>query len=215
MPEAAERISDTAFMTRHADADTRRAQIADALMSTVAERGLARTALADVAATAGVSVGLVQRYFRTKGDLLGFGVEWIYDRARERVREVEITLPVRAVVVRMMETFLPLDDEREMELKVWLNFLQASLTDPGMAATHQAAARDLRDGLVEALSGAQRAGELADDIDVAAEATALIAFVDGLSLHHAVTGEGYAADDLRAALVRYVDRLFDGGAAAR
>jgi AcrR family transcriptional regulator len=202
-------------MTRHADADTRRAQIADALMSTVAERGLARTALADVAATAGVSVGLVQRYFRTKGDLLRFGVEWIYGQVRERVRQVEITLPVRGIVVRIMETFLPLDDEREKELKVWLSFLQASLTDPEMAAIHKAASRDLHDGLVEALSGAQRAGELADGIDVAGEAAALIAFVDGLSLHHVVTGAGYAADELRTALVRYVDRLFDGEAASR
>ncbi|MFH8371148.1 TetR/AcrR family transcriptional regulator [Streptomyces sp. NPDC018031] len=202
-------------MTRHADADTRRAQIADALLSTVAERGLARTALADVAATAGVSVGLVQRYFRTKGDLLRFGVEWIYGRARERVRQVEITPPVRGIVVRIMETFLPLDDEREKELKVWLSFLHASLTDPEMAATHKAATRDLNDGLVEALSGAQRAAELADDIDVAREAAALIAFVDGLSLHHVATGEGYDADELRAALVRYVDRLFDGEVASR
>jgi len=206
-------MSKTACMTRHADADTRRAQIADALLSTVAERGLARTALADVAATAGVSVGLVQRYFRTKGDLLRFGVEWIYSRVRERVQQVEITPPVRGIVVRIMETFLPLDEERERELKVWLSFLQASLTDPEMAAIHKAATRDLNDGIVEALSGAQRAGELADGLDIAVEAAALVAFVDGLSLHHIATGTGYDADQLRAALVRYVDRLFEHGAA--
>lgn len=199
-------------MTHHADADTRRTQVAEALMATVAERGLARTTLADVASTAGVSVGLVQRYFRTKDDLLRFGVEWIYGRARERVRAVEIAPPVRGVVVRIMETFLPLDEERAAELKVWLSFVQASLTDPAMAATHKAATRDLVGGIADALRAARRRNEIPDGVDAAAEAAALVAYVDGLSLHHAATGEGYGAEDTRAALVRYVDRLFgDGG----
>lgn len=180
-------------------------------MATVAERGLARTTLADVATTAGVSVGLVQRYFRTKDDLLRFGVDWVYGRARERVRQVDLAPPVRGIVVRIMETFLPLDDERARELRVWLSFLQASLTDPEMAATHKAATRELVDGIAVAFQGARRRGELPAGFDVATEATALVAFVDGLSLHHAATGEGYGPQELRAALVRYVDRLFEDG----
>ncbi|MFI0481500.1 TetR/AcrR family transcriptional regulator [Actinomadura sp. 9N215] len=195
-------------MTRHVDAGARRTQVAEALMSTVAERGLARTTLADVAAAAGVSVGLVQRYFRTKDDLLRFGVEWIYGRARERVRQVDVTPPVRGIVVRIMETFLPLDEERSRELRVWLSFLQASLTDPDMAATHKAATRELVDGIAEALRAARRRDELPAGTDVAAEAAALVAFVDGLSLHHAATHEGYGPHELRTALTRYVDRLF-------
>ncbi|MFF5208240.1 TetR/AcrR family transcriptional regulator [Streptosporangium sp. NPDC000396] len=201
-------------MTRHAEPDVRRTQIAEALLSTVAERGLARTTLADVAQVAGTSVGLVQRYFRTKDELLRFGVEYVYQRAEERVREVPIVPPIREVVVRLLETVLPLDAEREKELRVWLAFIQASLTDSKMAAIHKAATHGLIDGVQEALEGAQRAGDLAPEADAAAEAMALVAFVDGLSLHHAATGKGYGAAEIRAALGTYVDRLFGGGAAA-
>jgi hypothetical protein len=56
----------------------------------------------------------------------------------------------------------------------------------------------------EAFEGAQRAGEL--DVDVRAEAAALVAFVDGLCLHHAATTSFDAASS-RAALRAYVDRL--------
>jgi TetR/AcrR family transcriptional regulator, transcriptional repressor of bet genes len=186
--------------------------VAEALLSTVAERGLTRTTLADVAESAGVSVGLVQRYFRSKDELLRFGVEYVYKRAEERVRRLEITPPVKGIVVRLMETFLPLDCERERELRVWLSLIQASLVDEEMAAIHLAATTRMVDGVRQALDGARRAGELAPGIDTAAEAAALVAFVDGLSLHHAATRTGYASESIRRALVVYVDRLFRQGA---
>ncbi|MEU4572654.1 TetR/AcrR family transcriptional regulator [Nonomuraea sp. ATR24] len=195
-------------MTRHADADTRRSQITHALMRTLAERGLARTTLADVAAAAEVSVGLVQRYFRSKDELLLFGIEHVYRRVGERVRQVQVTTPVRGFVMRLMETFLPLDPERERELRVWLTFLQATLTDDKMAAVHRAATADLLDGLADALAGAQRAGELDPALDPRVEAASLVAFVDGLCLHHAATGTGYDAAGIRAALAAYLGRLF-------
>lgn len=110
-----------------------------------------------------------------------------------------------------METFLPLDPERRQELKVWLAFIQASLTDLEMAATHRAATARMVDGVGEALQAGQRAGELAGELDVAAEAAALVAFMDGLCLHHAATGTGFDATSMRTALETYVDRLFGIG----
>jgi TetR/AcrR family transcriptional regulator, transcriptional repressor of bet genes len=75
-------------MARTADHEQRRRQVAEALMAVVGERGLARTTLADVADHAGVSIGLVQRYFRSKAQLLRFGVEHMYHRAEQRLQEV-------------------------------------------------------------------------------------------------------------------------------
>ncbi|OLT28372.1 TetR family transcriptional regulator [Actinomadura sp. CNU-125] len=195
-------------MTQHADADTRRAQVASALVAVVAERGLARTTLADVARTAGVSVGLVQRYFRTKDELLTFGIEYVYRRTEERVEAVPVEPPIREFVVRLMETSLPLTPERHAEARVWLAFVQTSLTEPAMAAVHRDATGRLIDGVRQALEGARRAGELGAGVDAAAEAAALVAFADGLCLHHAATGDGFEASGIAAALRLYVDRLF-------
>ncbi|MFF0740354.1 TetR/AcrR family transcriptional regulator [Streptomyces sp. NPDC004111] len=196
-------------MTLHEDADTRRGQVASALMSVVADKGLARTTLADVARTAGVSVGLVQRYFRSKDELLRFGIAYVYRRSEERIAAIPVEAPVRKFVVRLMETSLPLTSERRAELRVWLSFVQASLTDADMAAIHRDATVRLLRGVDEALRGAQRAGELGADIDTEEEAAALVAFVDGLCLHHAATGDEFGASRIGAALATYVDRLFD------
>ncbi|GAP48861.1 transcriptional regulator, TetR family [Streptomyces azureus] len=178
-------------------------------MSVVADRGLARTTLADVARTAGVSVGLVQRYFRSKDELLRFGIEYVYRRAEERIDAIPVEPPIREFVLRLMETFLPLTDERGAELRVWMSFVQASLTDPDMAAIHRDATARLLRGVDEALRGAQRAGELAAGVDTEAEAAALVAFVDGLCLHHAATGNGFDASRIGTLLGAYVDRLFN------
>ncbi|GGV13586.1 hypothetical protein GCM10010182_37810 [Actinomadura cremea] len=177
-------------------------------MRVIAERGLARTTLADVARTAGVSVGLVQRYFRTKDELLTFGIEYVYRHTEERVEAIPVEPPIREFVVRLMETSLPLTPERQAEARVWLGFVQASLTDPEMAAIHRAATGRLIDGVRRALEGARRAGELGAGVDPGAEAPALVAFADGLCLHHAATGDGYGAPSIAAALRTYVDRLF-------
>jgi TetR/AcrR family transcriptional regulator, transcriptional repressor of bet genes len=198
-------------MARTADHDARRRQVAEALMRTVAARGLARTALVDVAAEAGVSVGLVQRYFRSKSDLICFGVEYLYERTEERIGEIELVPPVRTLVTRIMTTLLPLGAERRVELAVWLEFIAVALTDQRMSAIHKAATRRLVDGIVQALEGAQRRGELSPDVDARAEAAALVAFVDGLSLHHLATQEDFDGEALQRALTAYFNRLFDQG----
>ncbi|WP_245226206.1 TetR family transcriptional regulator C-terminal domain-containing protein [Streptomyces smyrnaeus] len=108
-----------------------------------------------------------------------------------------------------METSLPLTAERRAELRVWLGFVQASLTDADMAASHRDATVRFLLGVEEALCGAQRARELAADVGTEAEAAALVAFVDGRCLHHAATGDGFDASRISAAMNAYVDRPFD------
>ncbi|MFY7064489.1 TetR/AcrR family transcriptional regulator [Nocardiopsis changdeensis] len=197
-------------MARTADHEQRRRQVAEALMAVVGERGLARTTLADVADHAGVSVGLVQRYFRSKAQLLRFGVEHMYHRAEQRLQEVSDgpVSSVRDWLDRATETLLPLDDERVRELTVWLEFLPAALADPEMLRMHRETTRTLADALIEALEIAVREGELPADRDPRAEAVALIACVDGLTLHHIVTAEPFTAEAIRTALTTHLDRLF-------
>ncbi|MFL1377558.1 MULTISPECIES: TetR/AcrR family transcriptional regulator [unclassified Nocardiopsis] len=199
-------------MARTADHEQRRRQVAEALMAVVGERGLARTTLADVADHAGVSIGLVQRYFRSKAQLLRFGVEHMYHRAEQRLQEIstgpEPVASVRDWLDRATETLLPLDDERVRELTVWLEFLPAALADPEMLRMHRDATLALADALTEALEIAVREGELPADRDPRAEAVALIACVDGLTLHHLVTAEPFTAEAVRAALTTHLDRLF-------
>lgn len=197
-------------MSKHRTSEERREQVGDALMRTVAARGLERTTIRQVADAAGVSVGLVQRYFATKDDLLRFGIAHVYRRTQERVAAVPVRPPVRSLVQDVAEALLPLDDERERECRVWLAFVQAALNDPDQRVTHERAAVELVTGLSEALAGAQRAGELDASVDAGREAAALAAFLDGLTLNGVATPGAFGRDTLRSAVTGYLDRLFGG-----
>ncbi|GAA0989436.1 TetR/AcrR family transcriptional regulator [Nocardiopsis tropica] len=198
-------------MARTADHDERRRQVARALLRSVGRRGLARTTLADVADEAGVSVGLVQSYFRTKSQLLRFGVEYMYKQGEARLLALaagEGPATVREWVLRAAETLLPLDDERRLELTVWLEFLPATMADAEMSRLHRATTRQLVDAFEQAFGEGLRAGELPPGTGARAEAAALVAFVDGLTVHHLVTGGDFAEAPVLASLTTYVDRLF-------
>ncbi|MEE2049163.1 TetR/AcrR family transcriptional regulator [Nocardiopsis tropica] len=198
-------------MARTADHDERRRQVARALLRSVGRRGLARTTLADVADEAGVSVGLVQSYFRTKSQLLRFGVEYMYKQGEARLVALaagEGPATVREWVLLAAQTLLPLDDERRLELTVWLEFLPATLADAEMSRLHRATTRQLVDAFEQAFGEGLRAGELPSGTDARAEAAALVAFVDGLTVHHLVTGGDFAEAPVLASLTTYVDRLF-------
>lgn len=195
-------------MTEHADAEDRRYQVGEALMVVVADRGLTKTTLRHVADAAGVSVGLVQRYFATKEDLLKFGFDHLYRRTLDRVAAVPVQRPVRNVLTGIAEAVLPLTVERARESRVWLAFVQASVNDDDLAETHRQSSTELLDGLHQALEGAQRTGELATSADTAHEASAMMAFIDGLTLHGAASPATYSPSAQRALLHGYVDRLF-------
>ncbi|WP_193095624.1 TetR/AcrR family transcriptional regulator [Brevibacterium sp. FME17] len=201
-------------MTSHTDAETRRSQVADALMSTVAARGLDATTFRDVAEAAGVSVGLVQRHFRTRAELVQFGAEITMERTEKRLRNVTIDAPFRQSVFKAVESLLPLDQSRNEEFRVALAFFQASLHDSEMATIHAEGMTRLIDGLTNAFAAAQQAGELAPGHVPADEARGLIALIDGLSLHAVVTPGAFDPPAIRRMLHSQLDRVFtiDGSA---
>jgi TetR/AcrR family transcriptional repressor of bet genes len=57
----------------------RRAQILEATLRAISERGVERTRLADVARSANVSIGLIQHYFESRDDLLATAFDFFND----------------------------------------------------------------------------------------------------------------------------------------
>ena len=195
-------------MPRTADHDERKRQVAEALLRTVSRKGLAKTTLVDVADELGASVGLVQRYFRSKSALLRFGIEHMYRRSEERFREVDLAPPLRDLLQRLALILLPLDEERRLELNVWLEFLPATITDPEMSDLHAYATGQVVSGFEQVLTAAGKAGELIEGLEPGPEARALYALVDGLTLHQLTSPDLFDDAGAEAMLRRHIDRLF-------
>ena len=172
------------------DRAERQREIGLAALDVFAERGFERAAMSEIAKAAGVSKGALYLYFESKEDLILQAVAaWIEQFLQETQREVPDHLPpeqrLRAVVHAMVEVFVP----NERSLKIAAAMFQLYVTNPKLWAQYQMAremfqgARKLvSDIILEGVStgefrpeAARQAGKIAIN---------LIAFLDGIALHH-------------------------------
>ncbi|RKT57943.1 TetR/AcrR family transcriptional regulator [Saccharothrix australiensis] len=145
-------------MPKPVDQDSRRRRIADAVCLLADERGLEGVNLRDVAARAAVSLGAVQRCFRTKEEMLKFALGEVGRRVLARVGDT----PADAVLA----VALP----ERAEAKVWLAFLAQAAVSPTLAPVLRANYADLHAMFVRLLGDPVRA-------------RAVLALADGLTAH--------------------------------
>ncbi|OLF17197.1 TetR/AcrR family transcriptional regulator [Actinophytocola xanthii] len=184
-------------MPRTADHDARRRQVADALLRVIVRGGLAEASLSAVAEEAGVSVGLIQRYFTTKAELLNFAFNHLLDRTYERLLAVRPVDDTTETTYLMLEALLPLDEERFTEAVVWVAFLADTLPSPTARKPHVSAMLRMHRALVSAGMST-------------VEAVMLTSVLDGLILDMVASPELVTPELARACLRRAVDQAFGG-----
>ncbi|MFI9185097.1 TetR/AcrR family transcriptional regulator [Streptomyces goshikiensis] len=183
-------------MPRQVDHAERRRRIADAVCELADERGLEGVTLRDVAARAEVSMGAVQRCFRTKEEMLVFALGHIGERIGARVRARLVRSPAQSAGTALghaaTEVAL-LREEHRAEARVWLAFVAQAAVSEVLARTVQANYAVLQESfarLIEeacadtgAAAGARADAGRAAPLDPRREARALLALADGLTTH--------------------------------
>lgn len=182
-------------MPKQVDHQARRAEIADAVCRLAARAGLDAVSLRHVAAEAGVSMGRVQHYFKTKDEMLLFAFRAIGERVERRMTAaIGDARPgsrefLRAFVLEM----LPLSPESRAEAPALAAFLARAVVEPRLV-------EPLREG-AETLTAF-----IAEQVGGLTEAVTLLALVDGLMLH-LLTGQ-VSEDAALAAVDAFLDRVF-------
>ena len=170
-------------MPKVVDHEERRAELREAVWRLASRDGLEAVTVRAVADEAGCSTGALVHYFADKEDLLLFAFRTIADRVMRRVAAAEesTTDPVELARAMLVEG-LPLDRERQAEVRVWFAFLGLALTRPALARDQRLTYRAWRRRVAERLAAAQEQGLLRPDVDPETEAAALVGLVDGLAV---------------------------------
>ncbi|NED99189.1 TetR/AcrR family transcriptional regulator [Phytoactinopolyspora halotolerans] len=176
-------------MPRVADHDARRRQIADAVIGLIAHSGFDAATVARVSREAGVSVGLVQHYFRSKDDLLLFAYRQVVTDINERVAGCladgeRARRTISAVVFASMMELLPLDHRRRGEYRVIRAFLGRSVDNPAMSAIAGETVRMIHAELATAVRNGKECGEVEPAVDESLAALRIAALVDGLAAQY-------------------------------
>lgn len=173
-------------MPRQVDHDDRRRRIAQAVCELIGRNGLEAATLREVAAQAEVSLGAVQRCFRTKEEMLVFAQEHVNQRVTERARARIAESPEPGSVATMLEqtltAMLAVDDEDLLDARVWMAFTAQSAVVPALAAVQRGHYAGLTELLVVLLRAGQENGQIRPEVDAESEADALITLADGLTV---------------------------------
>ncbi|MFJ5679222.1 TetR/AcrR family transcriptional regulator [Streptomyces sp. NPDC093097] len=167
-------------MPRQVDHESRRRQIADAVCQLADESGLEGVTLRDVAARAEVSMGAVQRCFRTKEEMLVFALTHIGERITTRVTAQLVASPAqsaRTTLGHAATEIALLREEQRAEARVWLAFVAQAAVTPRLAGILRASYAELQ-ALCSRLIG-EATGTAAPEH----AARALLALADGLTTH--------------------------------
>lgn len=185
------------------NSQNRRRGVGEAIHRIAAREGLEGVSVRVVAAEAGLSVGAVQREFRTKDELLRFALDFsiaeVADRfSRIRIGPESLTFAegMRAVLVDL----LPTDDRRRAQARIWAAFYARAAVDTGFAEVIADLDAQARVNLAAALGYAREQGELASGQNTEALAELLLVMIDGLWLTCARLPEGTPLDGPRAAI---------------
>lgn len=187
----------------------REAALTGAVLGIVAERGLDQVSVREVASAAGVSIGTVQHYFRTKDDMLAAAFNEVVRRIRTRMNSVCFGPSMRRNISAVLHELLPLDDERAVEVRIQLAFASRAATSPALAGIQRAVLTEINDALTEAFVAAAAGNATTEHCRLAAHVA--VAAADGLALHAVSSGGWISASQLAAALDLLLDALVPEG----
>ncbi|MFD9206250.1 TetR/AcrR family transcriptional regulator [Streptomyces sioyaensis] len=174
-------------MPKKVDHEARRQEISEALWRLASTRGLDGTSLRDVAAEAGISLGRLQHYFRSKDEMLLFALQQINRFAGERIRARIEALPEeptpREVLRACLSGMLPLDEKSRVGVLVGAAYFARAVYDEPLRAEAKDGIPQLRAFFAHQLRRAAERGELPPERATEDEAMLLISLVDGLSTY--------------------------------
>ncbi|MFF7231383.1 TetR family transcriptional regulator C-terminal domain-containing protein [Streptomyces sioyaensis] len=174
-------------MPKKVDHEARRQEISEALWRLASTRGLDGASLRDVAAEAGISLGRLQHYFRSKDEMLLFALQHINRLAGERIRARIEALPEeptpREVLRACLSGLLPLDEKSRVGVLVGAAYFARAVYDEPLRAEAKNGIPQLRALFADQLRRAAERGELPPERATEDEAMLLISLVDGLSTY--------------------------------
>lgn len=191
-------------MPRFADPETRRAEIVSAAMSLVAAEGPEALSMRKIATHAGCTIGLLNHWFANKDEL----IEAIVDTASAAaVARAKVALAQPSVTLEDIVTeFLPMDQKRQVELKIWIIFWALSLSRPKLRSGYATRMSTMREEMIAEI---RRRGIMQGD--PACFVDTLMAFLDGLSVNAIIDQNYWTSGKLSKTLDWFLARTLPEG----
>ncbi|MGK7890365.1 MAG: TetR/AcrR family transcriptional regulator [Leptolyngbyaceae cyanobacterium] len=185
----------------------RRLEVSEAAWRVIVREGLDRTSMRAIAQEMNCTTGVVTHYFRNKQELILFALHQVAERLRGLMEQAVVNQSGCDRLIAMLSSFLPIDQERQEILRVWVAFLGYAVGRESLMADHQQSAGKLRQVVIQELITLQQQKLIRADINPEVEANVLLALVNGLSLDTLIQSQRMGAEQQAIALQDHVNGL--------
>lgn len=170
-------------MPKIVDHEKRKRLVAEAAIRVIQRDGLDNATVRNVAAEAGLSVGSMRHYFSSQVELFAFCMNMFRQQVEERLSTIAFDKRILPSLLQLLMQFLPIDEDRRIEMEAWLSFTSKTLTHSEL----QHLSHELNDGIyhvtklvIDQLLEKKLAKP---ELDYEMEVEKLYALLDGLALH--------------------------------
>ncbi len=160
----------------------RRLEVSDAAWRVIVRDGLDRTSMRAIAKELGCTTGVVTHYFRNKDELLLFALHQVSARLQDIMASSTEQATGTDRLVALLSAFLPVDQERQEIVHVWVAFLGYAVGREDLMAEHRRSADELRQVVIAELTALRNSGVLRSDVIPERDANVLLAMSNGISL---------------------------------
>lgn len=193
-------------MTKRIDPETRREQIADAVIEEIAANGLRAVTLARVAARTGLAIGSIRHYFGDNlREVMRFTLGILIQRAVRR--DVGLSDDPAARITDAIVFAAPTSEQERKENTALVEYRVMARTDPELAA--DIAAASLEGAVAIQALLCQVAGPTIDEEALRRESLLLVTLVEGFSFSSALSSAPLREAEVRAVVTATMHRIRD------
>ncbi|MNJ40364.1 transcriptional regulator BetI [compost metagenome] len=125
----------------------------------------------------------MRHYFSTQADLFAFCMSIFLTRVQYRVESMELGEDLLQGLQSILLQFLPLDEDRRMEMEVWLSFNAKTLIHPALQSLSKGMYEGIHKTIMFVLNTLIEHKLAKENLDPSVEAYKLNAIIDGLAMH--------------------------------
>ena len=185
----------------------RRLRVSEAAWRVIVREGIDRASMRAIAQEMGCTTAGVTHYFRNKQAVILFALNQVTERLQALMRSAIAEATGTERLVTMLSSFLPVNEQREDTIRVWVAFLGYAVGRESLMVEHQKSAAQLRELIIQELEELQTDGLVRADIDPKVESNALLALGNGISLDSLIQSNPLSLEQQQMVIQRYVDRL--------
>ncbi|KAF0824561.1 TetR/AcrR family transcriptional regulator [Cytobacillus firmus] len=187
-------------MPKKVDHEKQKKVLAKAAWRVIKKEGIEGASVRKIAKEAGLSAGSLRHYFSNQSELLAYSMNLVSERVKTRIQNAAFTEDHFENMILVLGELLPLDEERRLEMEVWIAFNIKALVDPNLAELSSRVYDEMKEGIRKVIEGLKLNGISRSDLNAGEEVERLYALVDGLALHAVMNPDYFTESKMKGIL---------------